>query len=107
MPGGIALGSMAGEKFTRDAPALGGILGAVTGAVVAPVLAVHAIAGPTRADYHATTAGTTVGYAAGYVLLGTSAIARFPNPKLRAVAGAISVLLHAIGATIGYNSTRR
>src|SRR5262245_15679294 len=58
MPVGIALGSMAGEKFSRDAPALGGILGAVTGAVVAPVLAVHAIAGPTRADYTATTTGT-------------------------------------------------
>jgi hypothetical protein len=107
MPVGIALGSMAGEKFSHDAPPIGAFLGAVAGAIAAPVLAVHAVAGPTRANYASTTVGTSAGYAVGYTLLTSNVIARIPNAGLRAVAGTVTVLLPAIGATIGYNATRR
>ena len=108
MPVAFAVGYTIGSGFHPGrGQSNGGVALGLTGALLGPAVGVNLVGngGPSRGNFAATVGGAAVGYGALYFAL---PLATKVNPKPLKIAAIIAAFaLPAVGATAGYNATRK
>jgi hypothetical protein len=106
-PVGFAVGYTIGSGFRPHGSSNTGVTLGFAGALLGPALGVSVVGngGPSQGKFGATVGGAALGYVATYLAV---PVASKVNPmKLKIAALAVAFALPAVGATIGYNATRK